>query len=504
MTAKTIMIQGTASDAGKTLFAVALCRIFRNRGFKVAPFKSQNMSLNSFVTSNGKEIARSQVIQALAAKIEPIVEHNPILLKPKGNNKSQIILMGNPYIDYEVGEYYDSIIIELIPAIKRSISFLMENNEIVVIEGAGSPAEINLNDREIANMFVANLVQSPVLLIADIDRGGVFASIYGTLELLKPNEKDLIHGFVINKFRGDIELLIPGIQKIENFVKKKCLGVIPYINNLYLPSEDSLGIKDTNQGGKINIFIIKFPKISNFTDFEPLSWHPDVNLSYIEYPSQIKEPDLIILPGTKNTVSDLNWLKVGGFESLLKTYQEKGVLIIGICGGYQMLGEKIIDHSIEGEFDENYDGLKLLPISTIFKEYQKITKQVIVKITGLANFKGEIIKGYEIHMGEVIFHSPIKSIFNSLEKTNDNISPSIGITNHSQTIIGTFIHGLFENDGFRNKLIDLLLKKKDLKSNSNKKYEFNNKINENLEKLAQIVESNVDIDEILKIMGIES
>jgi adenosylcobyric acid synthase len=468
MAAKTIMIQGTSSDAGKTLFAAALCRIFRNRGYKVAPFKSQNMSLNSFVTSNGKEIARSQVIQALAAKIEPIVEHNPILLKPKGNNKSQIILMGDPYMDYKVGDYYDSIISQLIPAVERSIRFLMENNEIVVIEGAGSPAEINLNDREIANMFVANLIQSPVILIADIDRGGVFASIYGTIELLKPNEKDLIHGFVINKFRGDIELLLPGIHKIENLVKKKCLGVLPYINNLYLPSEDSLGMKDTNQGGKINIFIIKFPKISNFTDFEPLSWHSDVNLSYVEYPNQIKKPDLIILPGTKNTVSDLGWLKARGFESLLKTYQKKGVLIIGICGGYQMLGERIIDNSIEGEIDQNYEGLKLLPISTMFKEYQKITKQVTVKISGLSNFEGEIIKGYEIHMGEVSFLSPIKSIFDSLEKNNDNIPPSIGITNNSQTIIGTLIHGLFENDGFRNKLIDLLLRKKTNKSSSNK------------------------------------
>jgi adenosylcobyric acid synthase len=330
----------------------------------------------------------------------------------------------------------------------------------------------------------------------------VFASIYGTIELLKPNEKDLIHGFVINKFRGDIELLLPGIHKIENLVKKKCLGVLPYINNLYLPSEDSLGMKDTNQGGKINIFIIKFPKISNFTDFEPLSWHSDVNLSYVEYPNQIKKPDLIILPGTKTTVSDLGWLKARGFESLLKTYQKKGVLIIGICGGYQMLGERITDNSIEGEIDQNYEGLKLLPISTMFKEYQKITKQVTVKISGLSNFEGEIIKGYEIHMGEVSFLSPIKSIFDSLEKTNDNIPPSIGITNNSQTIIGTLIHGLFENDGFRNKLIDLLLRKKTNKSSSNQKYEFNNRINENLEKLAHLVESNVDIGEILAIMGI--
>ncbi|MFX1317361.1 MAG: cobyric acid synthase [Promethearchaeota archaeon] len=498
------MIQGTASDAGKTLFAAALCRIFRNRGYKVAPFKSQNMSLNSFVTSDGKEIARSQVIQALAAKIDPIVEHNPILLKPKGNNKSQIILMGHPYIDYSADEYYNSIIPELIPAVKKSLLYLMENNEIVVIEGAGSPAEINLNDREIANMFVANLNQSPVILIADIDKGGVFASIYGTIQLLKLNEQDLIHGFVINKFKGDIELLLPGIHKIENLVRKKCLGVIPYINNLYLPSEDSLGIKDTNQGGKINIFIIRFPKISNFTDFEPLSWHPDVNLSYVEHPSQIKKPDLIILPGTKNTVLDLEWLKARGFEPILNSYQEKGVLIIGICGGYQMLGEKIIDLGIEGESKENYDGLKLLPISTMFKEYQKITKQVLVKITGLANFEGEIIKGYEIHMGKVNFLSPIKSIFKSLKNTDDNISPSLGITNNSQTIIGTFIHGLFENDGFRDKLIDLLLKKRDFKLNSNKTYNFNNKINKNLDILAQVVEANVDIDEILKIMGIQS
>jgi len=503
MTAKTLMIQATASDAGKTLLVAALCRIFSNKGYKVAPFKSQNMSLNSFVTSNGKEISRSQVLQAMAAKIDPIVEHNPILLKPKGNNKSQIILMGQPYMDYDVENYYDKIIPDLIPKIKDSLTYLMENNDIVVIEGAGSPAEINLKENEIANMFVAKLHKIPVILIADIDKGGVFASIYGTVELLDKEERNLINGFVINKFRGNRELLMPGINQIENLTQKKCLGIIPYIKNLYLPSEDSLGIKNSTNIGKINIFIINFPKISNFTDFEPLSWHPEVNLTYVKSPAQIKDPDLIILPGTKNTVSDLEWLKKNGFIELLKLYRKESILIFGICGGYQMLGKEIIDLGIEGDIKKKYEGIGFLPILTEFKLYKKITKQVKLKIIGLNHFKGEIINGYEIHMGEIKFLSQVYPIFESIINSNETVLSPVGITNDLQTIIGTFIHGLFENDGFRDKLISLLLKKKNYREDLSKNYQFKNTINENLNKLAYEVEKNIDINTILKIIGVD-
>jgi len=503
MTAKTLMVQGTASDAGKTLFVAALCRIFSNMGYKVAPFKSQNMSLNSFVTASGEEIARSQVLQAIAARTDPIKEHNPILLKPKGNNKSQIILMGKPLIDYSVNEYYKSIIPKLIPAIKKSLSYLMENNDIVIIEGAGSPAEINLSKMEIANMFVAKLYNIPVILIADIDKGGVFASIYGTIKLLNPEEQQLIKGFVINKFRGDVELLIPGIKKIEKLIDRKSVGIIPYIDNLKLPSEDSLGLKNTDHNGKLNIVVIKFPKISNFTDFEPLSWEEEINLSYVQYPWEIHNPDLIILPGTKNTIQDLKWLKKQGFVEILKELHKQNVLIIGICGGYQMLGQEIIDPAIEGDIDMVYEGLKYLPISTQFKEYQKITRQIEVRFSGIKEFEGEPIKGYEIHMGEVNFNSKQNLIFQPLEKSSNQISPALGITNNSQNIIGTFIHGLFENNGFREKLIKMLLKKKKEHSYSTSSYDFNSVIEKNLDKLTKIIESSIDLNYILQIMGIK-
>lgn len=296
MKCKALMVQGTTSYAGKSMLVAALCRIFSDMGYKVAPFKSQNMSLNSFVTEDGAEIARSQAVQAIAARAKPISEHNPILLKPKGDLSSQIILMGKLFADYHVKNYYSDFIPQLIPSIKKSLSTLQENNDIIIIEGAGSPAEINLADVEIANMFVAKLINAPVILVADIDRGGVFASIYGTIKLLKTEEQNLIKFFVINKFRGDVKILKRGFDQFEDLVGKKCIGVIPYIQNLKLPAEDSLSLEESESIGNLEVKIIRLPRISNFTDFEALSWEPEVHISYVNSPEdQIKQTLLSFL-----------------------------------------------------------------------------------------------------------------------------------------------------------------------------------------------------------------
>ena len=309
------------------------------------------------------------MVQAIAARAKPISEHNPILLKPKGDLSSQIILMGKPFADYHVKNYYSDFIPQLIPSIKKSLSTLQENNDIIIMEGAGSPAEINLADVEIANMFVAKLINAPVILVADIDRGGVFASIYGTIKLLKPEEQNLIKFFVINKFRGDVKILKRGFDQFEDLVGKKCIGVIPYIQNLKLPAEDSLSLEESESIGNLEVKIIRLPRISNFTDFEALSWEPEVHISYVNSPEDLDQADLIVIPGTKNTISDLEWMEQKGFTSKLHELKKLGYLIMGICGGYQILGKSIIDMNIEGNSIGEYQGLGFLPIRTEFKSF---------------------------------------------------------------------------------------------------------------------------------------
>lgn len=507
---KALMIQGTSSYCGKSLIVAALCKIFANLGYKVAPFKAQNMSLNSFVTKDNKEIAYAQALQALAAGIEPLSDMNPILIKPKGDNTCQIVLHGKPYKDMRVGEYYEFALNEGIKSVELSLKRLMSSYEIVIIEGAGSPAEINLYDYDIANMKVAELINAPVLLIGDIDRGGVFASIVGTLKLLKPKHRALIKGLIINKFRGDRSILEPGLKRLEEITGKQILGVIPYINDLKLPSEDSISLEEFNKENKnnymIDIAVIRLPYISNFTDFEPFKFIQGVKLRYINSINELNTPnipDILILPDTKNTINDLIWLQNSGLANEILRLANQNIPIIGICGGYQMLGRMIIDkEGIEGEFK----GLNLLNIITYFDKYDKVIEKVFAEVIGndqiFNTIKGEKINGYEIHMGSTIPINNFKPSFRIIKRGLRMVNEFDGCVSDNGLIIGTYMHGIFDNSIIREALIKFLMRKKFIRE-----YQFKQKNsidiwNENLERLAKIVKDNLDMKKIFEIMDI--
>ena len=496
------MVQGTASHAGKSLLVAALCRIFNDMGYRVAPFKSQNMSLNSFITEDGAEIARSQVVQALAARTKPIAEFNPVLLKPKGDASSQVILMGKPFIDSKAGNYYAHIVPQLIPHVKKALSKLQKEFDIVIIEGAGSPAEINLAEKEIANMYIAKLANAPVILIADIERGGVFASLYGTIKLLEPEEQALIKFFIINKFRGDVEILKDGIGQLEKMVGIKCNGVLPFIQDLKLPAEDSISLEKIESGGSLEVKVIKLPRISNFTDFESLSWEPDIHVSYINNPEELDNADLIVIPGTKNTVKDLLWMEEKDFLEKLKKLEKLGHLIFGICGGYQILGKKIIDRSNEGDSVGTYKGLGFLPIQTEFSTYNKITRQVQAEVIGFPHCNGNLIDGYEIHMGKIIHESEARHLLKIVNLSNQSETPFVGAINEKMNVFGCLIHGFWDNDEFRENFIDFLFLRRNIKRQTTKRGNFKDLIEKNIKKFAEIVAKNLNIKDILKILEI--
>ena len=360
--AKRIMIQGTMSNAGKSIIAAALCRIFKQDGYSVAPFKSQNMALNSYITKDGLEMGRAQVVQAMAAGITPTVEMNPILLKPTSDKGSQVIVNGTARGNMTAAEYFKHKK-ELVPDIMKAYNALCEKYDIIVIEGAGSPAEINLKENDIVNMGMAEMADAPVLLVGDIDRGGVFAQLYGTVELLEKNERDRIKGFIINKFRGDVSILKPGLDMIENLTGIKVVGVVPY-GDFKIDDEDSLSERLTSEGGgEIDIAVIRLPRISNFTDFSVFEFIDGVSVRYVQNVRELKNPDMIIIPGTKNTIADMLWLRECGLEAAIKKY--KGI-VFGICGGFQMLGKSITD-TANAEGGGSVRGMELLPVETEFK-----------------------------------------------------------------------------------------------------------------------------------------
>jgi len=497
MSTKSIMIQGTTSYSGKTFLVMTLCRIFAELGVKVAPFKSQNTSLNSFATKDGKEISRAQALQALAAGIEPCSDMNPILVKPKGDSRSQIIVNGRPFKDIEARQYYDEFAMkEGLQIIKDAYKRLEKEYDLIVIEGAGSPAEINLYDKDIANMKVAEITDSPVILVADIDRGGVFASIYGTINLLKEEDKERLKGVVINKFRGDIEILKPGIDMMEEMVGKPFLGVLPYIMDLRLPDEDSISLerRDTNGIGAVDIVVIRLPRISNFTDFDPLK-ADGVDIRYVNRLEDIGDPDVIIIPGTKNTIEDLTWLKTQGIDKQIKEIS-KTKPIIGICGGYQMLGKKIVNNVIEGDLEE-IEGLGLLDVETRFSQYKKTTIQIQGIIDSgkgvLEGAKGAIVCGYEIHMG-------ITTLGENTKHVLDIGGRKEGAVDDKGLVFGTYLHGIFDSSKFRKQFIKNIDKKtkmggKVLGKNIDKIWL------DNIIKASKVVSENIDIDELIEIMG---
>jgi len=459
MSAKTLMIQGTASSVGKSVMVAALCRILRQDGFTVAPFKAQNMALNSFVTKEGGEIGRAQAVQAEAAGIEPSVDMNPVLLKPEAEAKSQVIVLGKVAKNLEASHYYDYTPY-LLGVIEDSLNRLRSKYDIVVIEGAGSPAEINLKEREIVNMRVARIANAPVLLVGDIDRGGVFASIIGTLELLTEGERDLVKGLIINKFRGDLALLKPGLDFLEKRSDKPVLGVIPYFRGIKIAQEDSVYLEERQSvsvSRGIDITIIRLPHISNYDDFDPLE-EMGCTLRYITEPSELGNPDLIILPGTKSTIADSLYLQEQGIAQAIIQRVKAGTPVIGICGGYQMLGKTINDpYNVESR-ENSVAGLGLVDIETTFDQV-KTTTQVRARVIanrGLFDgLNGMEVTGYEIHMGQSRSQNH-PAVFQVVETPQGRTNYFDGAASDDGLIFGTYIHGLFHNVNFTATLLNHL------------------------------------------------
>ena len=455
--AKVIMVQGTMSNAGKSLIVAGLCRIFKQDGYRVAPFKSQNMALNSFITKEGLEMGRAQVMQAEAAGVEPVVAMNPILLKPTTHIGSQVIVNGEVLGNMSARDYF-SYKKKLIPEIKKAFSQLEKDNDIIVIEGAGSPAEINLRENDIVNMGLAELVDAPVLLVGDIDRGGVFAQLLGTLFLLEDAEKERVKGLIINKFRGDKTILDPGIVMLEERGKVPVTGVVPYME-LSIDDEDSLSSRfEQKAEGLIDIAVIRYPRISNFTDFSVFEQMEQVSVRYVANPKELHHPDMIILPGSKNTMADLKWLRENGLETLIKKKAEN-TLIFGICGGYQMLGETISD-PYQVEAGGSMKGMELLPVATELKK-EKTRTQVtgsFGKLEGvLSELSGKKIHGYEIHMGSTV-RSEEKYLCKISDEVTENEAKPDGI--FSGNVYGTYVHGIFDEGTVAQTLLHSLAEKK--------------------------------------------
>ncbi|MBI5212101.1 MAG: cobyric acid synthase [Nitrospirae bacterium] len=512
--AKALMIQGTGSGAGKSLITASLCRIFKDEGINVAPFKAQNMALNSYITAEGAEIGRAQALQAEAARIEPAADMNPVLLKASGEMGSQVIIHGKVHSTMKAQEYY-AFKKTAWSAVKESFDRLSQRHDLIIMEGAGSPAEINLMDVDIVNMSAAKYAKAPVILVGDIDKGGVFASIYGTVKLLGRSSRH-IKGFVINKFRGDAEILKPGLDMIRDKTGKPVIGVLPYIKEIGLPEEDGLSLQkisnfkfQISNYEKIKVVIVRLQYIANFTDFDPFAYEPDVELIYSSNPADMENADIVIVPGSKNTVKDLILLKEAGLDESIKRAYSKGVRVIGMCGGYQMLGKKIYDpHCVESRHKE-IDGIGLLNIETVFDK-TKVTSQVEAEIVqssefGVMSLKKTELEGYEIHMGQSTGDIGLFRLKRRRGEGENRRGSVTGSPVHrfadsevldgsmNGNCWGTYIHGIFDNDTFRRGIINHERRKRNLPQvelginyTAIKDKAINN--------LADIVKANIDMD----------
>lgn len=492
---KAIMIQGTSSDVGKSVLCTALCRIFANDGYQVAPFKSQNMDLNSYITKNGGEIGRAQGVQAEAAKIEATTDMNPILLKPKGDMVSEVILHGKHFANMDVISYRENFVETVMPEIRNSLERLRQQFEILVLEGAGSPAEINLKSRDIANMRMAHETDAAVILVADIERGGVFAAIIGILVLLDNDERARVKGIIINKFRGMKQLLDSGIEWLENYTGIPVLGVIPYFD-VKIEAEDSMALsslrlkKPQHQEFVIDVAIIRLPRISNFTDFDPLFDEPGVGPRFVSSLNELKQPDLIIIPGTKNTVEDFIWLQESGLAQGILQHAQNGGKVVGICGGYQMLGENIIDESsIEGN-GGTYSSLGLLPIETHF-----IAEKQTILVQG-KTVTGHNVKGYEIHLGR----SKPKKEITPFIRFDDGRQDGV----YTNQVIGTYVHGIFQNRRFTRYYFNLIRGEKNISIISEDVLSDEDRREQAYEMLDEHVRKHLDMEKIYKIMNLSN
>lgn len=513
--AKSIMIQGTMSNAGKSLIAAGLCRIFRQDGYRVAPFKSQNMALNSFITRDNLEMGRAQVVQARACGVEPDVRMNPILLKPTTDMGSQVIVMGEVMGNMRAMDYFKKKK-EYIPVIRQAYESLAVENDIVVIEGAGSPAEINLKKDDIVNMGMAAMADAPVLLVGDIDRGGVFAQLIGTVSLLEPEEQERICGLIINKFRGDKKILEPGLDMIYEKCGKKVLGVVPYAA-VDIEEEDSLAesLNVREKNGKVDIAVLRLPKLSNFTDFQALSATEGVSVRYVTKPGELGNPDCICIPGTKNTVSDMKWLRSSGLEAAVKRQAEKGTFLVGICGGYQILGEEITD-TCGAEGGESIKGMGLLPIVTSFEEekWRRQREGRVAELSGaFAALSGRMVKGYEIHMGhsekrqegrEEAGKRKDAEVFLNLQGEAAESGKAAFVPDGfcSGNVLGTYLHGLFDEEEFRTAFLSVICEKKGISLEEGEHFSMEEYQEKQLDLLADILRESLDMQEIYRIMGL--
>lgn len=474
------MIQGTMSNAGKSLLCAALCRIFKQDGYRVAPFKSQNMALNSFITEDGLEMGRAQVVQAEAAGLSPSVLMNPILLKPTTDVGSQVIVCGKAIGNMRAADYF-KYKKQLVPTIMEAYDALAAENDVIVIEGAGSPAEINLKADDIVNMGLAKMVRAPVLLVGDIDRGGVFAQLYGTVALLSEEERKMVKATLINKFRGDVSILAPGLDMLFDLVKVPCAGVVPYLH-VEIDDEDSLSERlRAGARGQIDVAVISLPHISNFTDFSPFSHFSGVSLRYIKRLSDFGAPDLVILPGTKSTIADLKWMRQSGLEAEVLKAAARGVPVFGICGGFQMLGKRISDpQAVEGGGE--ICGMGLFPFETVFGA-EKTRTQTAGTLSGLygifADLCGRRYRGYEIHMGQS--------------------GTQTAVLQHGN-VYGSYIHGLFDEDGIAACMVEALYRARGLTFDASAGFDARAFRASQYDELASAVRAALDMDMIYSIL----
>lgn len=503
--AKHLMVMGTSSNVGKSVLCTALCRILTQEGLRVAPFKAQNMSLNSAVTPTGREIGRAQAVQAEACGI-PANEHmNPVLLKPTRGQKSQIVLQGRVYQTQSAREYFLERTREIWDAVVESYQYLAMRHELLVIEGAGSPVEMNLKPRDIANMRMAELADAAVLLVADIDRGGVFASLVGTLQLLNASERARVKGILINKFRGDRSLFEDGVRMLEEYTGVPVLGVIPHIPDLGIDEEDSVALDESRyrlqqsthlSQDSIHIAVIQVPHISNFTDFDPLFLDPTVHVYFCRKPEEVGSPHAIILPGSKNTIDDLQWLRETGFANVIRQKREEGVFFFGICGGYQMLGEEVRDPGGQESQVPVCSGFGFLPIITTLQD----VKTTVLVYGELQNIFSTIsVRGYEIHMGESIGTSKYVP-FAVIQEISDGHNRKDGAMNEDGTVIGTYLHGIFHNDSFRQKWLSMLRQHFGLTPSEASNWSIDQVRSQAFDRLAAVVRENMDMEKLYEII----
>lgn len=511
--AKVIMVQGTMSNAGKSLIVAGLCRIFKQDGYRVAPFKSQNMALNSFITKEGLEMGRAQVMQAEAAGAEPVAAMNPILLKPTTHVGSQVIVNGEVLGNMSARDYF-AYKKQLIPEIKKAFRELERDNDIIVIEGAGSPAEINLRENDIVNMGLAELLDAPVLLVGDIDRGGVFAQLLGTLMLLEEPEKERVKGLIINKFRGDKTILDPGVVMLEERGHVPVVGVVPYME-LSIDDEDSLSSRfDRREEGLIDIAVIRYPRISNFTDLSVLEQIGQVSVRYVDSVRDLHHPDMIVLPGSKNTMADLKWMRENGLEALIKK-KAQDTIVFGICGGYQMLGQTISD-PYQVESGGSMKGMGLLPAATELKQ-EKTRTQVtgtFGEISGaLSGLSGKSVRGYEIHMGSTGYGGSIADSENvrQPESRSDEKGYVCRIQNEadgsvkydgifSGNVYGTYVHGIFDEGTLAETLVGILAARKGVALDTGQMISYGQFKQMQYDKLADGVRKSMDMEAVYAML----